>query len=147
MNQQTDLIIISDPQGLNEITIKNWYLKNYALCYLLPSNYNWMSCVSRIRITCTQISLFVGSVTTFVSLQSKERSKCKKVFYLINPTQFCINDDWIRMNSCSTCGWKAALTLTKWNKVGGALFWNSLPIWTQNQHQKKISSLDFRTTS
>ena len=33
-----------------------------------------------------------------------------------------------------TCGWKAAITLTKWNKVGSALFCNSLPIWIQNEH-------------
>ena len=37
-----------------------------------------------------------------------------------------------------TCSWWAALTLTKWNKVGRALFWNSLPIWRQNLAEKNF---------
>ena len=37
-----------------------------------------------------------------------------------------------------TCGWHAALILTKLNEVGSALFWNFSPIWTQNEHQKKF---------
>ena len=46
-----------------------------------------------------------------------------------------------------TCGFWANLTLTKRNKVGNAFFWNSFLMWRQNEHQKNISSLDFRTTS
>ena len=46
-----------------------------------------------------------------------------------------------------TCGWWAALTLTKLNKVGSALFWNFSPIWTQNQLPRKFSSKPFQSTS
>ena len=46
-----------------------------------------------------------------------------------------------------TCGWRAALTWTKWKKVGSALFWYSVNICRQNKHQKIISSLEFRIPS
>ena len=41
---------------------------------------------------------------------------------------------------CFTCGWEDALTLAKWNNVGRALFWTSIPVWRQNEHHKKFST-------
>ena len=56
-------------------------------------------------------------------------------------------DDSVLCALHRTCCWRAEITLTKWNKVGSALFWNSLNIWKQNEHQKKISLLDFRNNN
>jgi len=36
------------------------------------------------------------------------------------------------LRACNTCGWCAALTLAKCNKVGSKLFWNTTPRWTRN---------------
>ena len=47
----------------------------------------------------------------------------------------------------STCGWEAALTLAKLKNVGNSLFWTSIPIWRQNDHQKCFSFLAFRDSS
>jgi len=47
----------------------------------------------------------------------------------------------------NTCGWEAALTLAKWNDVGSARFWTSIPMWRQNEHQKSFPLLTFRDSS
>ena len=45
-------------------------------------------------------------------------------------------DMTLKISFCNTCSWRAAITQTKWNKVGSTLFCNSLPIWIQNEHKK-----------
>ena len=54
---------------------------------------------------------------------------------------------WIYFPMINLYGWRAAITFKKWNKVGSALIWDSLPIQIQNRHQKQILSLDFRDAS
>ena len=47
----------------------------------------------------------------------------------------------------TTCSWWAALTLTNCKKVGSVLFWKSIPIQRQNEHQTHFSLAEFRITS
>ena len=79
------------------------------------------------------------------AIQIRKRSEIYSM-YLV-PFIHCPKSYVVSLLHTHTCGFKAALTHTKWNKVGSALFWNSLPILIQNEHQKKISSLDFRSNS
>ena len=52
----------------------------------------------------------------------------------------------VLINVLYTCDW-AALTLAKLNNVGNALFWTSMPMWRQNEHQKSFPLLAFRDSS